>query len=86
MATGDKVIGCDLFATHDLFALQFESMLFSYSTEAILNGKPVNVSLTTVKKYADNLFSDEKTQAVTLKEKGSSFTAGGKKLRVSAFD
>jgi hypothetical protein len=86
IVSGDKVLGCDLFATHDLFALQFESLLHSYITEAILSGKPVNVKNSTVKQYSDKLMGDEKSQASMVKEKGSSFTAGNRKLRVSSFD
>jgi hypothetical protein len=86
IVSGDKVLGCDLFATHDLFALQFESLLHSYITEAILSGKPVNVKINTVKQYANKLMGDEQTQAAMVKEKGSSFTTGNKKLRVSSFD
>jgi hypothetical protein len=86
IVSGDKVLGCDLFATHDLFALQYESLLHSYITEAILSGKPVNVKANTVKQYSDRLLADEKSQAAVVKEKGSSFTSGNKKLRVSSFD
>ena len=86
IVTGNKVLGCDMFATHDLFARQFESLLHSYATEAILNGKPVSIKPETVKAYMDKLLNDEKTQLQTLKQKGSSFTEKGKKLRVSSFD
>lgn len=40
VVTGNKVLGCDMFATHELFSKQFESLLHSYATEAIVNGKP----------------------------------------------
>jgi hypothetical protein len=86
IVSGDKVLGCDLFATHDLFALQFESLLHSYITEAILSGKPVRISSNTVRQYSNKLMSDEQSQAVMVKEKGSSFTTGNRKLRVSSFD
>jgi hypothetical protein len=86
VVSGDKVLGCDMFATHDLFAQQYESLLHSYATEAILTGKPVTTTATTVKSYMDKLLSDEKTQQTTLKEKGNAFTEKGKKLRVSSFD
>jgi len=86
VVTGDKVIGCDMFATHDLFLKQFESLLHSYVTEAIVTGKPVNITTATVKSYTDKLLASESVQQTTLKEKGSSFSEKGKKLRVSAFD
>lgn len=86
VVSGNKVLGCDMFATHDLFVQQYESLLHSYATEAILNGKPVTASATVVKAYMDKLLNDERTQQQTLKEKGNSFTNKGKKLRVSSFE
>jgi hypothetical protein len=86
VVTGNKVVGCDLFATHELFADQFESLLQSYTTEAVLSGALVVIDPQTVKNYADKLFKNENIQRETLKAKGSSFTHNGKKLRVSNFD
>ena len=86
VVTGNKVLGCDMFATHDLFVGQFDGLLQSYATEAILNGKPVTVKEQTVKLYTDALLNNENVQKETLKSKGSSFTHEGKKLRVSNFD
>ncbi|HEX5149855.1 MAG TPA: DUF6569 family protein [Parafilimonas sp.] len=86
VVTGDRVLGCDMFATHDLFIKQYTSLLHSYATEAILNGKPVAVSPAVVKAYMDKLLMNETVQQTTLKSKGSAFTDKGKKLRVSCFD
>ena len=86
IVTGNKVLGCDLFATNSLFRGQYQSLLHSYATEAILNGAPVTISEKTVKAYADQLFIDEATQQKTLKEKGTAFVSKGKKLRISCFD
>jgi hypothetical protein len=86
IVTGNKVLGCDLFASNAMFKGQFQSLLHSYATEAILNGAPVAISEKNVKAYADHLFTDEKTQQKTLKDKGTAFTNQGKKLRISSFD
>jgi len=86
VVSSDKVLGCDMFATHQLFSMQFESLLHSYATEAILKGKPVVVVPKTVKDYMNKLLVDEKTQDITVKEKGNAFTDKNKKLRVSVFD
>jgi len=86
VVTGNKVIGCDMFATHDLFLKQFESLLHSYATEAIVTGKQVNIVTKEVKSYTDKLLANETVQQATLKEKGNTFSEKGKKLRVSAFD
>ena len=86
VVTGDKVIGCDMFATHNLFIKQYESLLHSYVTEAIVSGKPVTISATTVRAYANKLLDNEIVQKETLKQKGNAFIEQGKKLRVSSFD
>jgi hypothetical protein len=86
IVSGDKVLGTDMFASHELFMQQYESLLHSYATEAILNGKPVTASRATVKSYIDKLLASETMQNETLNEKGNSFTNKGKKLRVSSFD
>lgn len=86
VVTGNKVLGCDLFATNAIFKGQLQSLLHSYATEAILNGSPVTISTQTVRSYMDKLLKDEATQKQTLKQKGNSFTNNGKKIRVSSFD
>jgi hypothetical protein len=86
VVTEDKVIGADIFATHELFMQNFDGLLHSYATEAIINGKPVTVSQATVDKYVDDLLSNEKKQEETLKKKGSKFENKGKKIRISSFD
>jgi hypothetical protein len=86
VVTGNKVLGCDLFATNALFSGQLQSLLHSYATEAILNGAPVTASTRTVKAYMDGLLKDESLQKQTIKEKGNAFVHDGKKLRISSFD
>ena len=86
VVTSNKVIGCDMFATHDMFLKQYQSLLHSYATETIVNGKPISITTQAVKSYTDKLMANEATQQATLKEKGNAFQDKGKKLRVSAFD
>ncbi|HEV8285279.1 MAG TPA: DUF6569 family protein [Chitinophagaceae bacterium] len=86
VVTGDKVIGADIFATHDLFIQNLEGLLHSYATDAITHGKSVIIAQATVDKYINELLSDEKKQDETLKKKGSKFVNKGQKLRVSSFD
>jgi len=86
VVSGDKVIGADIFATHDLFAQNIDGLLHSYATEAIVNGKPVTITQQAVDKYVQDLLSNETKQEETLKKKGSKFENNGKKLRISSFD
>lgn len=86
VVSGDTVLGCDMFATGELFQQHYGSLLHSYITEAILNGRSVNISAPKVKEYMDQLLTNEQMQAATLKLKGDSFVEKNKKLRVSSFD
>jgi hypothetical protein len=86
VVSGDKVLGCDMFATTHLFKQNFDNLLHSYATEAILNGKAVTISQDAVKGYTDKLLSNERVQESTLKAKGNKFEEKGKKLRVTSFD
>jgi hypothetical protein len=86
VVSGDKVLGVDIFATHDLFIQNFEGLLHSYATEAILNGKPVTIAQSAVDKYVNDLLSNEKKQNETLEKKGSRFVNKGDKLRISVFE
>jgi hypothetical protein len=86
VVSGDKVLGCDMFATNELFLQHYGNLLHSYATEAVVNGSPVNIQPGKVKEYMDGLLTSEKSQAATLKEKGNSFVVKSKKLRVTSFD
>src|SRR6185503_721557 len=86
VVTGDKVIGADIFANHDLFMQNLDGLLHSYSSEAIISGKPVTISQNKVDKYVGDLLSNEKKQEETLKNKGSKIENKGKKIRISSFE
>ena len=86
VVSGDKVLGCDMFATSPLFKQNFDNLLHAYATEAIVNGKPVNILPAAVRGYMDQLLSNERVQETTLKAKGNKFEEKGRKLRVTSFD
>lgn len=83
--SGDKVLGCDLFATNDLFRKSFENLLYAYATEAITNGSKVTISDEAVARYMAALLDDEEKQADDLKDNGSVMEHRGKKLQVTKF-
>lgn len=83
--TGNKVIAVDIFASNDLFKKSFEGLIYSYTSEAIINGKTVSISQAQVDKYITELL-DEKKQEEVIKKKGSKLEAGNKKLKISTFE
>ncbi len=86
VVTGDKVIGCELFATESLFKDAAENLLKSYIHEAVTNGRPVNISPVTVKNYMDDILVNQADQEKKVNKKGKIFSANGKKLHLTTYD
>jgi hypothetical protein len=83
--TGDRVMVCDMFATHELFAAAFPNLLQSYATEAIGRGEAVSISDETVSAYLSKLIADEAAQDETIGENGQLFRHAGKKLHITTY-
>ena len=83
--TGDKIIGADIFATHDLFVNAYNSLLHSYTTDAMSNGKAVTITTAEVQKYLDRFLADESIQEKALEGNGKMFKQKGRKLHMTAF-
>ena len=83
--TGDKVIGADIFATHNLFVNSYNSLLHSYITDAMTNGEAVTITSEEVQKYLDRFLADEAEQEKALKGHGSMFKHKNRKLHMAAF-
>ena len=86
MVTGNKVMGCEIFATEQLFKDASGNLLRSYIHEAITNGKPVNIDHASVKKYLDDLLVNQKDQDRKINSKGKVFLANGKKLHLTTYE
>ncbi len=86
VVTGNEVVGCDMFASPDLFQSQIQSLLTSYVNEAITDGKEIGVDPEKVKEYMDNLLSNNQSkQDEFLEKKGKKFKHKNVNLRISTF-
>ncbi len=85
VATGDRVVGCDMFASPHLFQSQYQNLLGSYINEAVTDGAPVNIAEAKVQQYMNDLLDKELKNEATLKKKGKVFKHNRKKLHVSKY-
>lgn len=83
--SGDKVVGCDIFATQALFAQAFPQLVDAYIAEALNNGAAVTMNIADVQAYFTELFSDEKKLEEKSKGNGYLFKAKDRTYRVSMF-
>jgi len=86
VVAGDKILGCDMFATHSLFEKHYPNLLNSYATEAITSGKKVSVSYDKVNQYLQSIIADEGKQEKVAEEKGTMMKNGKRKIHISTFD
>ena len=83
--SGDSIIGCDMFASNGMFKKYYGSLLNSYATEAITNGKEVKVSYQRVSNYLNSFIVSEEKQEEVIKSKGTQLKEGRKKVHISVY-
>lgn len=85
VVSGDKVIGCDLFATPAMFQNAFGGLLTAYATEAISTGAEPTLDATEAQHFIERLLVDEEGLEERVNDRGSMFKEKGRTLRVSYF-
>ncbi|HET6253448.1 MAG TPA: DUF6569 family protein [Puia sp.] len=83
--SGDKVIGSDVFDGTYLFYHQLEPLLRGYVDEAVTSGSPVTLNNDAVRRYADKLLKDEKTQEKFVNENGKIFRVAAHVVHINTF-
>ena len=83
--SGEKVIGCDVFDSKDLFYAELESLLAGYIEEALIYGSAVNITNVKVKEYLDLFLKDEESQQEYLKKNGKIFRYQNRVFHITAY-
>ena len=83
--TGDEIIGCDLFATHELFISSYENLIHSYIGHAITNGSKISISSEKVYTYLNNILKDENKQEEKIEKNGTLYKWKNKKLHITLY-
>ncbi|HYF33381.1 MAG TPA: DUF6569 family protein [Chitinophagaceae bacterium] len=83
--SGDKVIGCDIFAGTNLFYGQLQPMLLGYIDEAIVHGATITAPDAKVKAYMDELLRSEASQQAFIRERGKAFYHNGKIIHITTY-
>jgi hypothetical protein len=83
--SGDRVIGCDIYAGTNLFYGQFEALLPGYIEEAISYGKAVTIKDDKVKNYLDQILTDETSQREYLKKNGKIYKYKEKVIHITGY-
>lgn len=83
--SGDKVIGCDIFAGNNLMYGGLSPLLHGYIEEAITFGSKPVIKDEKVKEYLNNILTDETTQAAWLKKNGKIYKYRDKVVHITGY-
>jgi hypothetical protein len=83
--TSDRVIGCDLFATHDLFVDAYDNLIHSYIGHAITKGAELSITNEKVYAYLDEILKSEENQEETIENNGTLYKWKNKKLHITTY-
>jgi len=83
--SGDKVIGCDIFAATNLFYGQLQPMMYGYIDEAIVHGSAPVIAEAKIRGYMDGLLKDEPSQEAFIKANGKAYRHNGKIIHITTY-
>jgi hypothetical protein len=83
--TGGIVMGCDIFASTDLFKREYNNLIFAYIDEALTFGVPVTMTDAAGKRYMDNILSNSAIQDRFVRQNGKMFKQGEQIIHITTY-
>ncbi len=83
--SGNKVIGCDIFAYKAMFYDELEPLLYGYISEAVMHGSEPLLVKEEIKNFMDQILTNETLQDEYCKKNGKIFRANNKVIHVTAY-
>lgn len=83
--TGGVVMGCDIFASPELFYREYNNLIYAYIDEALTFGMPVSMSDDAVKQYMDNLLTNSVMQERFVRQNGKMFKQGEQIIHITTY-
>lgn len=83
--SGNKVIGCDIFADRAMFYDELEPLLYGYINEAVLHGGEPFMADEEIKDYMDQILTNETLQDEYCRKNGKIFRVNNKVIHVTAY-
>lgn len=83
--SGNKVVGCDIFAYKEMFYDELEPLLYGYISEALMHGAPPILSKDDIKEYMDQVLTNETLQDEYCRKNGKIFRVNNKVIHVTAY-
>ncbi|MEM6394986.1 MAG: DUF6569 family protein [Bacteroidota bacterium] len=83
--TGGVVMGCDIFVSPDLFYREYNNLIYAYIDEALTFGIPITMTDAEVKRYMDNLLTNEVMQDRFVRQNGKMFKQGEQIIHITTY-
>ena len=83
--TGNRILGCEIFADKQLFYDELDPLLFGYINEAIMRGSEPMLVKEEIKEFTDKVLTNETLQDEYCKTNGKVVRVNNRVIQVTAY-